>query len=258
MGMECLSTLGGGWGKKLKTEGLGVPLHDIDEVHVLNSRSIRFYHAHVTPAADIPRPTVRRLSLYLRELEAIAAVGTTKTSSLVIAQALGVTDVQVRRDLGCLGQTGKPGVGYMIGPLTHRIREALSLNRSWKAIIVGAGRIGRALMAYPSFAGQGIQIVAAVDCDPSVVGTTVAGTTIDHMDSLASLVSKYSIDLAVLAVPQSVAQVLAELMVKSGIDGILNFTPATLHVPIPVERIDLSRSLEQLAFEVAAFRSQES
>ena len=206
--------------------------------------------------SDIPRPTVRRLSLYLRELERIAAQGTTTTSSSSMAQSLGVTDVQVRRDLGCLGQTGKPGVGYQVAPLTHRIREALSLNRSWNVIIVGAGRIGRALMAYPSFAGLGFKIVVAVDCDASVVGTTVAGTEVKHLDNLPSLVREHEIDLAVLAVPHDVAQGIAEQIIDAGIDGILNFTPATLHVPVPVERIDLSRSLEQLAFEVAAFRNQ--
>lgn len=188
----------------------------------------------------------------------MVAKGTTTTSSSSLAQSLGVTDVQVRRDLGCLGQTGKPGVGYHVASLTQRIREALSLNRSWNVIIVGAGRIGRALMAYPSFAGLGFKIVAAVDRDPAVVGSTFASTQIGHFDDLPSLITQHQAELAVLAVPQDVAQDIAERVVEAGIEGILNFTPTTLHVSVPVERIDLSRSLEQLAFEVAAFRDQQS
>jgi len=201
---------------------------------------------------DIPRPTVQRLSLYLRTLDQAVVDGSATISSSTIARAFGFTDAQVRRDLACLGQTGRPGVGYQPAMLATRIRAALSLDRTWNLIIVGVGKIGSALMGYPQFAGGGFRIVAALDADPGRCVSPVAGFDIRPLEDIEDVVATEDVDLAVLAVPAEVAQQVAERLVVAGIRGILNFAPVRLRVDVPVEPIDLSRSLEQLAFNVAS------
>ncbi|MDP7071084.1 MAG: redox-sensing transcriptional repressor Rex [Phycisphaerales bacterium] len=204
------------------------------------------------PPAGIPRPTVQRLSLYLRELESAQHDGRHTISSSAIARAFGFTDAQVRRDLGCLGQTGRPGVGYQTAFLASRIRGALSLDRTWNLAIVGTGKIGSALMRYPRFAGGGFKVVAAFDADPALCGQTIAGVDVRPLSQLAEGVAEANVQLAVLAVPAEFAQAVADQLVAAGIQGILNFAPAALRVDVPVEPIDLSRALEQLAFRVSS------
>ena len=204
------------------------------------------------PPTGIPRPTVQRLSLYLRELDIAEAEGRHTISSSTIARAFGFTDAQVRRDLGCLGQTGRPGVGYQTDFLAKRIRGALSLDRTWNLAIVGTGKIGSALMRYPRFAGGGFKIVAAFDADPELAGTIIADDEVLPLERLTEVGSAGDIQLAVLAVPAEYAQGVAENLVSAGIRGILNFAPTRLKVNIPVEPIDLSRALEQLAFRVSS------
>ncbi len=204
------------------------------------------------PPTGIPRPTVQRLSLYLRELETAHAEGRHTISSSAIARAFGFTDAQVRRDLGCLGQTGRPGVGYQTAFLATRIRGALSLDRTWNLAIVGTGKIGSALMGYPRFAGGGFNVVAAFDADPALCGKSIAGVEVLPLDQLHEIITAADVQLAVLAVPAEYAQSVAEDLVAAGIQGILNFAPARLNVTIPVEPIDLSRALEQLAFRVSS------
>ncbi|MCH2139528.1 MAG: redox-sensing transcriptional repressor Rex [Phycisphaerales bacterium] len=201
---------------------------------------------------DIPRPTVQRLSLYLRALDQAVAASKSTISSSTIASTFGLTDAQVRRDLACLGQTGRPGVGYQPKSLASKIRAALSIDRTWNLIIIGVGKIGSALMGYPQFAGGGFKIVAALDADPALHGQTVAGLRVRPLDELNELAAAMRIDVAILAVPADAAQDVAESVVEAGIHGILNFAPVRLKVDVPVEPIDLSRSLEQLAFNVAS------
>ena len=201
---------------------------------------------------DIPRPTVQRLSLYLRALDQAVEASQSTISSSTIASTFGLTDAQVRRDLACLGQTGRPGVGYQPKSLASKIRAALSIDRTWNLIIIGVGKIGSALMGYPQFAGGGFKIVAALDADPTLHGKIVAGLKVRPLDELDEVASAMQIDVAILAVPADAAQEVADSVVEAGIHGILNFAPVRLRVDVPVEPIDLSRSLEQLAFNVAS------
>ncbi|MDG1838911.1 MAG: redox-sensing transcriptional repressor Rex [Phycisphaerales bacterium] len=201
---------------------------------------------------DIPRPTVKRLSLYLRTLDLAVADGRTTISSSTIARTFDFTDAQVRRDLACLGQAGRPGVGYSPASLATRIRAALSLDRAWNIAIVGTGKIGTALMGYPRFAGGGFKVLAAFDTNQERIGTTIFDVVIHPLSQLHEVILEAGIELAVLAVPADVAQSVAERLVEAGVKGILNFAPVQLQVNVPVQPIDLSRVLEQLAFEVSS------
>jgi redox-sensing transcriptional repressor len=207
----------------------------------------------MTQRAKIPRPTVKRLSLYLRELEARAEQDRETISSKQLGEALDLTDAQVRKDLACFGQFGHPGIGYRVQDLIAQLRRILGTDRRWRAAIVGAGNIGRALMPYARFEKKGFDIVAIFDHDARVVGSEVAGHRVRPMHELPQLVLERDIKIGILAVPADQAQIAADRLIAAGIVGILNFAPVRLevHDAVSVVSVDLSRSLEQLAFQVS-------
>ncbi|MEE2906601.1 MAG: redox-sensing transcriptional repressor Rex [Planctomycetota bacterium] len=200
--------------------------------------------------SDIPRPTVKRLSLYLREAERRIEAGATTISSRELGESMDIAGTQVRKDLGHFGQIGKSGIGYQASNLVATLRRILGLDRSWRAIVIGVGNIGRALLAYPQFAQRGFHIMAAFDQDLAIVGQELGGIEVRSMDSLIDFVAEQDVHLGLVAVPGEAAQQVAEQLVEAGIKGILNFAPTRLHVPVGVVSVDLSRSLETLAFQV--------
>jgi redox-sensing transcriptional repressor len=205
----------------------------------------------------IPNPTVKRLSLYLRELERLSAADEHTISSKQLGQALGLTDAQVRKDLAYFGQFGYPGIGYRVEELVGELRRIFGTDGMWRIVVVGAGHIGHAVMNYHRLNGKGFDVAAVVDNDPSIVGTEISGHVVQPMSRLAELVEQQHIDIGMLAVPPEAAQDVAQAMVDAGLAGILNFAPVQLNlVPaVPIVTVDLSVSLEQLAFNVSVNRS---
>ena len=200
----------------------------------------------------VPKAVVSRLSLYLRELQHLIHGGHATTSSTELGTRLGFTDAQVRKDLAYFGQFGYPGIGYRCDELVSAIRRILGTDRDWPVAIVGIGNLGRALLGYRGFGQQGFRIVAAFDVDPSKVGTTVEDVPVYHLDRFADFVRDEAVRLAILAVPATVAQQVAEKLVDAGLDGILNFTPVTISLPedVHIVAVDLAIELEQLSFAV--------
>jgi redox-sensing transcriptional repressor len=207
----------------------------------------------MTGRARIPRPAVQRLSMYLRELECRATAGESTVSSTRLGSACGVTDAQVRKDLGLLGRTGRPGVGYGVHELVRSIRSAIGVHRSWRAALVGAGNIGRALAAYGRFEDEGFVIAAAFDRAPGVVGRRLAGMTVEPMESLPRAIRERGIDIGIIAVPTDAAQGVADVLVEAGVRGILNFAATRLRVTggVPIVDVDFRAALERLALEVS-------
>lgn len=201
----------------------------------------------------IPRPTAKRLSLYLRELESLDERGQTTISSKQLGATLGLTDAQVRKDLAFFGQFGHPGIGYRTAELIGQLRKILGTDRSWNAAIVGAGNIGRALMPYARFRRKGFEIVAVFDADEGVVGTVIAGHKVRPMSDLPALVRERNILIGIVAVPAPAAQDVADALIRAGVKGILNFAPVRLEVQddITVVSVDFLLSLEQLAFQIS-------
>lgn len=201
----------------------------------------------------IPRPTVKRLSLYLRQLESMAAHEQQTTSSKQLGEALGLTDAQVRKDLAYFGQFGHPGIGYKVGELIAQLRKILGTDRNWNTAVVGAGNIGRALMAYGRFKNKGFEFVAVFDNNPEVVGTVIETHTVRPMKDLATLIKDRHIKLGIVAVPEEAAQQVTDQLIEAGVVGILNFAPIRLdvHDAVSVNSVDFSVSLEQLAFQVS-------
>ena len=197
----------------------------------------------------LSRAAAHRLSLYLRSLAGWPP-DAGKISSSKIAEACGVSDAQVRRDLASLGHLGQRGIGYDARDLAAAIRTALGIDRTWKAVLIGVGNLARALLRYQGFRAQGFEIVGLFDNDPAKFGRVVEGLEVEPVERLVERVRELGAEMAVLTVPAEAAQELADVTAAAGIRGVLNFAPALLRVPPPVKlvTVDLTIQLEQLAF----------
>ncbi len=201
----------------------------------------------------ISESTVRRISLYLRTLEALEAEGQETVSSEELAQRGATTAAQVRKDLSLFGSFGKRGLGYEVSDLAGRLREILGLARPWRVALVGAGRLGSALYEYEGFARRGFEIVTVVDADPAKVGTRWGGVLVRPEGELVEALREHAVEIAILAVPGEVAQEIAERVVEAGVRGILNFAPVHLRVPdeVAVKDVSLVVELEALSFTLS-------
>lgn len=206
-------------------------------------------------ANGIPTPAVRRLSLYLRELDKLSMNGQERVSSKQLGEALRFTATQIRKDLAYFGQFGRPGIGYDVGELAESIRRILGTDRVWNVLLVGAGNLGMALSAYRGFAKKGFRLVAVFDSDPSKVGRPVPSVPdllVESVSDIARIVREKDIRLAIVAVPGEAAQQIADVLVGAGIRGLLNFAPVSLDIDshVAVCAVDLAVQLEQLSFLV--------
>ena len=200
---------------------------------------------------DVAASTVRRLSLYLRYLDECAREGLATVSSDALAERGGASPAQVRKDLSFFGSFGRRGVGYGVPVLQARLREILGLGRRYRVILIGAGRVGSALAAYPGFRARGFDVTAIYDEAPAVVGSTVDGLTVRHVGRLEADVAEAPADIAVIATPAHVAQGIADRLVKAGVRALLNFAPVTLAVPPGVTVTDVNMALELEALSYA-------
>jgi redox-sensing transcriptional repressor len=201
-------------------------------------------------------PAVRRLSLYLRQLEIFQLRNRKTVSSRQLADTLGLTDAQVRKDLASAGQFGHPGIGYRVDDLIKSLKHILGIDRTWNVVLVGAGNLGRALTSYRGFLKKGFQVVALFDADPGKVGTLVGSYPVHAMSDLARVVRDTQARMAILAVPVESAQAVADQVIAAGIQGILNFAPVALSVPedTALEAVDVAVQMEQLSYRVTAKR----
>ncbi len=203
---------------------------------------------------NIADNTVRRLSLYLRFLEEFQHQGAATVSSEALAAKGGTTSAQVRKDLSFFGSFGKRGLGYSVSQLIKRLREILGLGREYRVVVVGAGKIGSALVQYRGFGERGFEIVAIFDRDAAKVGKQWNGLVVRDIANLERDCVHLKADIAVIVTPGEVAQQLADRLVKSGITAILNFAPVQLAVPphVTVKAVNLVLELEALSFALAS------
>lgn len=201
----------------------------------------------------VPNPAVRRLSLYLRQLEAFKRKDRRTVSSKQLGESLGLTDAQVRKDFAYFGQFGHPGIGYRVDDLIGQVRRILGTDKTWNVLLVGAGNLGRALLAYRGFENKGFRLVAVFDQDESKVGKKQGPFSIQAMSDLAKVVAEQQIRLGMMAVPADNAQEVADRLVAAGIRGLLNFAPVSISVPsdVALNAVDLAVQLEQLSFQVS-------
>jgi len=205
-------------------------------------------------SGSIPGATVARLPVYHRVLTSLGETGVTTVSSEELAAACGVTSAKLRKDLSHLGSYGTRGVGYDVTFLTYQIARELGITKSRGLVIVGMGNLGRALASYRAFAERGFHVVAVLDRDPAIVGTTVrvgsADLTVLSVTELGAVVAGSDAQIGVITTPAEAAQEIADHMVNSGLISILNFAPVVLNVPesVEVRKVDLAVELQILAF----------
>jgi redox-sensing transcriptional repressor len=200
----------------------------------------------------IPEATVARLPLYLRSLTELAAAGESTTSSDVLAERAGVNAAKVRKDLSYLGTHGTRGVGYDVRHLTFEVSRALGVANTWPVVVCGLGNLGRALAKHTGFTERGFPVVAAIDVDPDIVGTTIDGVPVHSPEELGALVHDLDVAIGVIATPAAAAQETADLLVAAGVRSILDFSPTVVSVPdtVEVRMVDLSTELQILGFHL--------
>ena len=202
--------------------------------------------------SSIPEPTLRRLSYYLRYLERFKEKGIDIISSKELSSALGLSDAQVRRDLFTLGGFGKRGVGYDVDKLFNYLNSFLGLDDLQKAILVGCGNLGKALLQYKGFKKRKFIITHAFDNDKRLIGKKIAGVDIRDIKEMKKEVGKHKIIYGIIATPASSAQEVVDNMIDCGIKSILNFAPIKIHAPrgVVVSSVDLTTELEWLSFHM--------
>ena len=203
---------------------------------------------------QVPEACVARLSLYLRELSRLSGTRVGFVSSRRLAEQLGLTDAQVRRDLSYFGQFGTSGRGYEVRRLHDRLTAILGVSgRTWNVALAGIGNLGSALLAYRGFEERGFLFRVVADADPQKIGRTVQGIKVAPSGQLAQLAREYHIHIGLIAVPIKAAQAVCDQLIAGGVKAIVNFAPGRLDVPsdVRLRTVDLAVELEGLAFHLA-------
>lgn len=201
----------------------------------------------------VSESTIGRLSLYLRLLVELEAEGFRTLSSSELAKRCGTTAAQVRKDLSSFGTFGKRGLGYAVPELIAELRSILGLGRRWRVALVGAGRIGGALLGYGDFRRQGFDIEAVFDADPAKVGQSRHGVVIQPESKLERVLRAGSIDIVIVAVPAEAAQRVVDRVIGAGIRAILNFAPIKLRIPedVALKNVNMAVELEGLSYALS-------
>ena len=198
-------------------------------------------------------PALKRMPAYLRELKKMESAGKLHATSPVLAQALRVDAISVRKDLEMVGASGMPGVGYKVRALIDAIENFLGWKNASEAFLVGAGHLGTALLGYRGFAEYGLKIIAAFDKGPIPKDTFVHEVPLFDFAEYPHLARRLQIRMAILCVPDDAAQEVAEQIVEAGILAIWNFTGHTLHLPDEIirQKVNLAGDFAVLSTKLA-------
>lgn len=202
------------------------------------------------PGAEVPEVVVQRLPLYVRVLSQFARAGIEVISSEQLGAHLQMTPAQIRKDLSYFGRFGKQGRGYDVRNLSSQLRSILGLDTQWNAAVVGMGRLGRAVVAYPGFEPEGFRIVAAFDADDRLVGSDIGTLRVQAISELERTVKERNIKIAIVTVPATYAQQVIDLLVRCGVKSILNYAPVAPVVPpnVRVRGIDPVLALQSMTY----------
>ncbi len=208
---------------------------------------------------EISVATIQRLPIYLDYLKSQGA-NTAHISATTIAMALGFGEVQVRKDLASVSSSGKPKIGYSVPELIKQIEEALGYNNVNNAIIIGAGKLGCALLGYEGFFHSGLNILAAFDVDSSKAGKIESGKPIYSMEVLLEFCKKTKVHIGIITVPALHAQSACDALIEAGILAVWNFAPAHLDIPehIIVKNENMASSLAVLSSNLAKKLNEEA
>ncbi|HMN14835.1 MAG TPA: redox-sensing transcriptional repressor Rex [Bellilinea sp.] len=198
----------------------------------------------------VPDIIVSRLPIYLRTLELLSAEGIRTTSSQLLAEKLGISAAQIRKDLSQFGEFGKQGTGYSVNHLIEQLRSILHLTHPWELILIGAGDLGSALARYQGFSNRGFKVAAAYDSDKEKVGKKIGKIEIRSTDQLEADIKKHGYKIAMLSIPASEAQHVTDQLVAAGIKAILSYAPVNLRTPedVRVSYLDPLSQLQHLTY----------
>jgi redox-sensing transcriptional repressor len=190
----------------------------------------------------IPKNTIHRLPLYLSVLEQLAEESQNQEEffhSVDLEKLLNIKNSVIRKDLSYFGEFGVKGKGYNIVRLKTALKEILDINVIKKTVIIGCGNIGTALMKYPYFTKINLNIAAGFDVNPKIINRKINKTPVYHIDRLVDFLNKEKIQFVILAVPVQASKfILQDLITKTDIHGIINFTPIYLKVPKHIKVIN--------------------
>jgi len=200
------------------------------------------------PRFKVPEATVERLSVYLRSIKRLDNERVLPSQEL--AELVGTSDGQVRKDLAYFGEFGVPGQGYRVGTLKEEISRILGVDRAWSIALIGMGNLGAALLAYPGFKRQGFEIKVAFDNDLSKIGKVWQGVKIEDVEKIPQILFEQEIKMGIIATPAQAAQAVASKLIEGGVKAILNFAPVRIVVPdrVKLRNVDLSIELEALSY----------
>lgn len=202
---------------------------------------------------EISKSVLKRLPGYLAYLKSIPDGNATYISATALANALNMGEVQVRKDLAMVSDGGRPKIGYLRERLIEDISQFLGYDNTTDAILVGAGKLGQALMGYKGFAAYGLNILAAFDTEPSITATD-AGKPVFSMAQMGSFCRENSVLMGIITVPAAHAQQVCDQLIACGIKAIWNFAPTHLDVPehILVQNENMATSLAVLSMHLQA------
>lgn len=201
----------------------------------------------------IPEATIIRLSVYSRYITEANRKGINTILSSTIAEGVGVSSAQVRKDFAYFGEFGTRGVGYKVNDLHWHILKILSLDIDWSVTLVGLGHLGLALSTFKGLCDRGYVITSIFDNDPSKIGTFINGVEVLSVARLTEVVKQNQTQIGIISVPVGCAQEIADLLVEGGVQAILNFAPGVINVPpeVKLRNVDLSVNMEVLSFNVS-------
>ena len=212
--------------------------------------------------SNVSASVIRRLPRYYRFLRELADAGVERISSGDLARRMGLTASQIRQDLNCFGGFGQQGYGYNVRSLHEEVGRILGLGKHRKAILIGAGNLGRAIAQHMDFTSRGFELVGIFDASPELIGRQIAGVPVQNIQALYDFCSRKAPTVAILCIPKEAAMKLSRELVGMGIRGFWNFSHYDLALDykgIVVENVHLGDSLSILCYHLGEMeRSEES
>jgi redox-sensing transcriptional repressor len=201
-------------------------------------------------ADNVPDIIIGRLPVYLRALQRMSEKGLRTTSSQELGEHVGISAAQIRKDISQFGEFGKQGTGYAIPFLIDKLREILKINRMWDVAVIGAGELGHALSRYQGFSDRGFRVVLLFDNDRNKIGKKIGDFMVEDAAHMVERIRAAGIKIAMMTVPASAAQGVADQLVQAGVKAILNYAPISLNVPsqVHVQYIDPATHLQRMTY----------
>lgn len=198
----------------------------------------------------VPDIVIGRLPIYLRALTYLLDEGQQITASKDLAERLGISSAQIRKDLSHFGEFGKQGMGYDVAFLREQLRSILQVDQTWDVALIGAGDLGHAIAHYSGFEGQGFRVACVFDHNPQKIGRRLGRFEICDAGRLVEKIQLMGIKIAIVAVPASAAQAVVDDLVRAGVKAILNYAPITVTVPpgVHVQYIDPVLHLQRMSY----------